>query len=323
MWFGQKSKAALVAACAFLGYSALKARSSSSEPDADYIARNGGHAFVLKSGRAVEYFIHGVPLESSKCIVVAIHGAQTTGNLFSIVDEWAKQHGVCIVAPTLPGYGLTPFPNREEGCSATGGYPLRLWVDDIHELLSTLHVQSFHMIGTSLGSVHAAALASLYPQPLHVRNVMLFVAFSPYVSDVHDPLAGSILDPFGKMRNSPFLNAWTVKYLFRPLIFYTAPQTSDVHRALKWMWEGMACTASLIYQPWDFPWRDLATRGAAEKCRNVFIVSGKRDTAAPPQNQKILAREIVGSELLEYDGEHADAIVRPSMMADYLTTLIK
>ncbi len=52
------------------------------------IEADGGNALVLRDKRVLEYFIHGDP--TSHTVLLAIHGAQTTGKLFTLLHPWAQ-----------------------------------------------------------------------------------------------------------------------------------------------------------------------------------------------------------------------------------------
>jgi len=293
---------------AWVGYLAIKALQPSPAITVQQIEAGGGIPFVVKRGkkeRLLEYFIHG-DSESNR-VLVALHGAQTTGNLFSMLHSWAVSEKIKIVAPTLPGFGLTSWDPD---------LTLEEWVEDIEELLSSQQVDNFHILGTSLGSIYAAALASLYQARQAVLNVELYVAFAP-ADDTHDPLKGSVLKMFADMRSTPFLKKVFENLVVMPLMRTFLPRDNDVSRAIRHQWEGMASCADVIYQPWRFDCTDLVTEG-----RKVVIVSGRSDTAAPPHNQHRLHGMISGSTLVEYDGEHDRALREPQLMIAHLELIV-
>lgn len=274
------------------------------------IQSDDGKVFVTSDGRLMEYFIHGT--QNGKTALVAIHGAQTTGKLFSILHEWALNNDVMVVSPTLPGFGLTPFKRL---------YTAREWVRDLQELLAHLKVQRFHVLGTSLGSILAAATACLYAPREAVDNVLLYVAFAPEC-ETHDPLKGSILAMFGNLRRYPLLKRLLEKIYFMPVLRLLVPKDSDVSRSIRYQWEGAAACADIIYQPWDFGWQGMATT-AEGRARRVIIVSGRQDVAAPPHNQHRLHKCIAGSELIEVDGAHERAIQEPALMISHVKLLLE
>lgn len=275
----------------------------------DDIVRNGGKALTLSDGRLLEYFEHGASTATATTTLLAIHGAQTTGNLFHLVDGWARDRRVRVISPTLPGFGLTPY---------AGPYQPDRMVNDLQHLMrhAAPEASTFYVVGTSLGSIPAAALASLDDR---VLGVELYVSFAPREHD-HDPLKDSMLSTFAATRRFP-----TFKKLFEtgfiwPLMKWFMPKDGDVYRSIRWQWEGLSSCADIIYAPWAFDWRSMATRKDGGR-RRVIIVSGSDDKAAPPHNQQFLHREIRGSSLVQYQGAHERSVVEPSLLAQHLELL--
>ncbi len=292
----------------------------------------------LVDGRVIEYFVFGGSRAAAASggtsgqVLVALHGAQTTGKLFQMLDAWGVQNGVTIVAPTLPGFGFT------SNMPGVPSYRLEDWVTE-----TTTHVlnrvlpqylargRAFHVLGTSLGSIHAAALSSLYESVAgitnRVGNIELYVGFAPAETGVHDPLSGSVLEMFGTLRRSaPTLKRVIEKLLILPALRNLLPTDSDVVRSVSRQWEGAAGCVDLIYQSWNFSWRQLVvvTRspsGTGQE-RKVVVVSGSDDTVSPSHNQKRLAQEIKGAELVTYTGTHERSIQEPKLMIQHLSLIL-
>jgi len=254
--------------------------------------------------------LFGAKLEDQKegsKVLVCLHGANTDGQLWELLHEWALANRIVIVSPSLPGWGLS---------TANRGYRLRDWVKDIEELIQHLKISSFHIMGASLGSGHAAALACVFEPAASIQNVVLYVAFAPEDKQKkHDPLAGSMLKSFALLKDCPRTLYLVNKFLFLPLLRRTIPKGSNCLRSFKWQWEGMLDANGLLYQPWNFDWKNMASRGGQRK---VTIVSGKKDQMCLPRNQKILAETIVSSTLIEYDGDHGDGLANPKMLTGHL-----
>jgi len=286
----------------------------------EQVAADGGTAVARADQHGiVEYFEFGEQDGAKvKATLVALHGAQTTGRLFSILHDWALQKGVRIIAPTLPGFGLSTFPVSSAASSARGrSYTTAEWVAEMQALLhGHLRLTHFHVLGTSFGSIHAAALAGLYSPQQAVGNVELYVAIAPPAT-TYDPLEGSVLQVFAKMAPYPLFKRLFEKYIVRPLLLWFVPKDGDVARAVRTQWEGMATCADIIGQPWLFDWTALSGTG-----RKVVIVSCRQDNAAPPHNQKRLHENIPGSELVEYDGKHESGIENPAQLAAHLELIL-
>lgn len=273
------------------------------------ITQDGGHALQLKDGRAVEFFIFGCPSCEAKSNLLVIPGAMCTGRLtIALLDDWAKRAKVSVVSPSLPGFGESEHKTH---------YSLEDWVSDAISLLDHLGIKQTHLIGTSFGSIHAAALASIHPE--RIQNVLLHVAFSPFdPREHHDPLQGSDLEIFAKLRRYPLLKRLVEKYVFLPMMRVKNGATSDVTRAIATRWEGFNSAPELLYAPWNFDWESLAANQ-----RKVIVVSGTKDTMAPSSNQKRLARRIKGSELVEYVGGHEMALQKEGMLVELVEMLLE
>jgi len=195
------------------------------------------------------------------------------------------------------------------------GYLASDWVLDMHYLLNEhLKIPEFHVMGASMGTVHAANLATLFLPAHKVRNVVLYVAFAPEDQKAgHDPLQGSMLKSFQKM--NPRALRLLSKLLINPLMRLFLPKDANVIRSFKWQWEGGMDTCNLIYQPWPASWTAMASRAGGRK---VTIVSGTKDTMCLPHNQRRLADLIKSSTLIEYEGDHARGLEKPEMMTAHL-----
>jgi pimeloyl-ACP methyl ester carboxylesterase len=298
---------AFALAAAFLVHQWKSAFDPSPIASAEDVQRDGGHALTLRDGRMLEYFVHGAP--QGEKTLLALHGAQTTGKLFELLSDWARANNVRIIAPTLPGFGLSTHNIRSIAPAD--------WVEDALEMLSALKVQRFSLLGTSLGSIYAAALVARHPEPESILGIEFYVPFAPATLE-HDPLAGSMLDTFGKLRATPQYKRFLEKLFFIPIIYYLAPAGSDVRRAIATQWEGMNACADVIYTPWPSGWEAAVSNGK----RRVVIVSGKKDAAAPPHNQKRLRDLLPGSELVEYDGPHEHSLKHPSLFAEHVSLIM-
>jgi pimeloyl-ACP methyl ester carboxylesterase len=263
---------------------------------------------VLRDGRVMEFFEHGATEADASITLIAIHGAQTTGKLFEILNPWGKQAKIRIISPSLPGFGLSSYD--------PANHTVDSWVKDLEELTDFLGVERFHVVGTSLGSIYAAAVPVLFCRPDNVLHVMLYVAFAPQAPD-NDPLKGSILEMFGSMRHRVWLHKLMTTCLFLPMLRTFVPKDGDVYRSIATQWEGAYECSNVIYQQWPLNWTNSIMRG-----RRVLIVSGSTDDCAPPHNQKWLAANLAGSELVEYSGGHARGIEEPSLMTGHLDLML-
>jgi pimeloyl-ACP methyl ester carboxylesterase len=314
--------------CVIVAYSAATAFTPSPRMSEESIVKDGGKTYRLSDGRMMEYFVHGNPTATST--LIALHGANTTGNLFQLLHQWGIDNNVRIIAPSLPGFGKS---EPRYNSANVPSYDLLSWAQDTSLFLQSIQIDDFYVLGTSLGGPHAAALASVFPDRARVRNVMLYVPLAPYgdldatqPGGVYDPLNGSMLKSFGDMRSSPRKKRVIERLFFVPLLRAMSPAGGDVARSVASFWEGAFTCTTVIYQPWMFPWKTLGTEVlpcAQAPHRKVFIVSGTKDAVAPPHNQQKLAQDIVNSVLITYEGEHEYSIVHPELMVAHASVLLQ
>ena len=82
--------------------------------------------------------------------VVALHGAPASRLMFAAADAAANAHGLRIVAPDRPGYGLTPSNVGASLAERT------LWLKSV---VDALNLDGFALLGISGGGPFAVALA--------------------------------------------------------------------------------------------------------------------------------------------------------------------
>ncbi len=302
----------LLVVCGAIGglvaIAAARAFSPSARVDPESVTKAGGRWFrTSRDERVVEWFEYGAKATEARSTVLALHGAMTTGQMWAAHDAWAREHGVRIVAPSLPGWGWSE--------SAPNSSPLQWASTDAAELFQQAGLEGrVHLLGASLGSIYAAELvAASSTVAQSIGNVMLYVAIAP-ASDSFDPLSGSDLNVFAKLHHFPTFARLLDKYLLIPLLVRAAG--GDVARSLN-LWEGLWRCTDDIRGPRSPFVPDLCAH------RRVFVVSGLSDTAAPPANQHKLIELIPGSELIQFDGEHDAAVKNATLLQQHLALLIE
>ncbi|KAJ3106976.1 hypothetical protein HDU97_005257 [Phlyctochytrium planicorne] len=123
------------------------------------------------NNRLLEYFEFG-STDPTATVLLALHGSSTTGNLFKPLDAWCLDHNVRIVAPTLPGYGLTSWVPVED---------MEAWMEDVEALLAEVGAERFHVAGASLGSVYAQWVVCRAGLRERVLNVAFYVPVAPWL----------------------------------------------------------------------------------------------------------------------------------------------
>lgn len=107
-------------------------------------------------GRTLGYAEYGSNAATSRHVMLFFHGTPGTRFFFSkIHSEYASQHGVYVIIPERPGYGLSP-PVKQ-----------RTILDGAREAAALLEIlkirQKVHVVGYSAGGPFALAFAHDFP----------------------------------------------------------------------------------------------------------------------------------------------------------------
>jgi len=117
--------------------------------------------------------------QGSGPVIVLIHGISSSLHTW---DQWSEQlqSSYRVVRLDLPGFGLSgPDPNNQ--------YSIDRYVDIVHELVTQLQVDSFHLVGNSLGGWIAWEYCYKYPEQVQ-KLVLLDAAGFATPDDPPKPL---------------------------------------------------------------------------------------------------------------------------------------
>ena len=257
----------------------------------------------------LEFFTFGLCNGETKHVktILAIHGNGCTGNWFRMFDQFARREKVCLVAPTIPGWGLSlakhPLTPKE-------------FSTVIHQLmLEHLKIEEFSVIGVSMGGPYAAAVAALLSQ--HVLNVNLFLSFGKKAPD-NDPFKSlTLIQRLGllilqnptttdflvdwiilpSIKNSPTL-ALEQMYPHEFISIKGTPQAEillqEMTRSIQWTRVGMKENSMILLDgEWGFELEEIShVKG------RVTITMAQNDTMVFENNPKYFARRIPSSELV-------------------------
>jgi pimeloyl-ACP methyl ester carboxylesterase len=123
------------------------------------------HTIRLRSGRSLEVREYGDPGGHP---AIFFHGLIGSHYQASYICEQAKQAGLRIIAPNRPGVGGSDFARRKSPLEA---------VPDVEELVGTLNLSEFSVIGISGGTPYA--LATLQRLGPRVRTVTVISGMGP------------------------------------------------------------------------------------------------------------------------------------------------
>ncbi|MEW5786343.1 MAG: alpha/beta hydrolase [Pseudomonadota bacterium] len=168
---------------------------------------------TLPDGRRLAYVCHG---DKGGIPLLLCHGTPGSRRcITTAMAEQASQQGFRLIIPDRPGYGLSdPHP----------GSGLLDWPRDVDHLLAGLDIPHAHLLGYSLGGMHALACA--WALPYRFKSLTLVESLAPNLLD--DSLA-NIMSP--TVRNILMLAS------SQPLEFRTAMTalTEDVDQTLDLM----------------------------------------------------------------------------------------
>lgn len=113
---------------------------------------------TLADGRKLGARIYGDP--SFQNSILYFHGFPGSRLECAVVDSWSREHGITVVAPDRPGFGISsPKPGRT----------LLDWPKDIDQLTDGLGIGQFSLLGVSGGVPYALAMAAVCSE--RVKNV--------------------------------------------------------------------------------------------------------------------------------------------------------
>ncbi len=106
---------------------------------------------TLPDGRTVGYAVYGDPNGHP---ILAIHGTPASRLMYAVADVAARHHGLCLIAPDRPGYGLSaPLP-KGHTITVTG------YAEELRAIAAALGLDRFGLMGISGGGAYAAAAAA-------------------------------------------------------------------------------------------------------------------------------------------------------------------
>lgn len=261
--------------------------------------------------------------------VVALHGAPACRLMFAAADAAAKSHGLRILAPDRPGYGLTP---------SNVGATLAERAAWLKTVVDALKLDRFAILGISGGSPFAVALAETLKD--RITALALVSPMGP-VADYAESAEGK-LEPVSFLHDRFFmhmpyqswlthplgdLSAWMFRHgpdMFTNLLpriatsadarILSKPEVAQTMRtmtleAFRQGGSGGTADLEIFGRPWGV---DFARVTAP-----AVVWQGTDDHVVPPQAARWLARQLPNCTLHSLDGaghfwvfEHVDDIIQ-------------
>lgn len=261
----------------------------------------------LADGRTLGYAEYGDPTGRP---VFFFHGTPGTRHLGRATHSIARTHGLRLLCPDRPGFGLSDFqPDR----SIPG------WPADVVELADALGLERFGVIGVSGGGPYAAACARFIPERL--AGVALVAGVGPFdAPGATRGMAWPNRIMFGLARWLPRLvGALTASMMKQarsePDKFFTKMKASlpepdqrvlerpEMREAMLASMDAarpdsaraIAQEMSLLIRPWGFELRDIRPE--------VHLFQGEQDRNVSPNMGRFQAEQIPSCQAHFYPNE--------------------
>lgn len=267
----------------------------------------------LRDRRTLGYAEYGTPDGRP---VLYFHGGNGSRYEAQWFAEAAAKHGILLIAPDRPGFGLSTFqPDRQ----------LLNWADDVQDLTEHLGIDRFAAFGLSGGGPFVAALAHAMPERLTraaivsgtapptaagrfrgmwfpVRTIFFLARRLPALNRVAlKQMASFYADP-QKMRNT------MLKGLPKPDVRYlnAVPEavdifSADAREAHRHGVDGDAHEWQLYVRDWGFRIEDISME--------IALWYGRQDVQVPPAMGAFFDRALPNGVLhLIEDGAHFSTI---------------
>lgn len=271
-----------------------------------------GHKFVeLPDGRKLEYVICGDP---EGVPVVFTHGYLSSCRSSEARSELCRRNGIKWIAVSQPGFGLSDvYPDYRQR-------PLTDWPQDVLAVLDHEQIDKVHLMGTSAGCVHAAALAYYLPRSRvgnvlvntptcpedvpggdaerAIRQKLMKVIFKiPYLADfVAERLAA--MNGKARMAAAPDCKQAIVRgEKEHPEL--TADALAGVEHGVSFTYRGIVDNLDTIMKPLPFSLQklqELVDTGSA-----IGITTAPDDTTNPPFMQEWFHTQIPGSTMMHFE----------------------
>lgn len=260
----------------------------------------------LSDGRALCFAQYGAP---DGFPVINAHGGLACRLDVAAADSISREAGVRLISPDRPGIG---------GSDPKPGRTILDWADDIGELTALLGVESFSVMGWSMGGQYAAAvghaLASRTRRVAIIAGVLPLTeprvfaglpAFDRYYTrwSQHSPMLARAC--FGSMAASARLApGWYGRLAARQLgsadaeVLRAEGFSTFAHMSAEALrnTDGVAEDYRTWVRPWGFRPEDLTVP--------VDVWAGEQDQLINPRWLPELARRIPGASLLRRPGGH-------------------
>ena len=233
----------------------------------------------------------GKPFDPALPVVVLLHGAQNDHSVWTLQSRALAHRGHAVLAPDLPGHGLSAGPPLETAEAMAG------WVLAV---LDAAGVERALLAGHSMGSL--IALEAAYLAPRRVSGLALLG--TTYPMKVADTLLDTARDREGEAID--MVAAWShASWLPGPST--AGPGTSVLNTARRLM-QRMAARGAPRMLYTDFTACNAYANGesaaASVACPTLFVL-GRKDIMTSPRSTARLTGAIGHARIVTVDAGHA------------------
>jgi pimeloyl-ACP methyl ester carboxylesterase len=236
------------------------------------------------NGQRLYYEVHG---EGEPLLAVMGLGGDHTAWILQL-PEWSKSYRVVV------------FDNRDVGQSsqAEGPYEVSDMAADALALADELGLESFHLVGVSLGGAIAQEIALAAPE--RVRTLTLAVTYG-WTGGYGEQRSKVLSNIVGRMSREEFVE-FTMMLIYSERVF-DVPEFADASR--------QAMLSNPHPQPIEAWVRQLEASSRHEARDRlpslqmpVHVIGARRDIMVPPFRSEDLAEAIPGAKLTIIDSGH-------------------
>ena len=255
-------------------------------------------------GAPVYCYTGGKVFDALLPAIVLLHGAQNDHSVWTPQGRTLAEHGYAVLAPDLPGHGLSG------GAALTSVEAMAGWV---LALLATAGVGRAMLVGHSMGAL--VALEAAHRAPQRVAGLALLGA--TYPMSVSAALLATALED--ERAAIELIAAWSHRdYLPGPSAAGPGVSAMNVSRRLMQR-IGERAPPGLLHT--DFMACDVYANGAAAAARldcPVLFVQGRHDQMTPPRGAQGLTGAVRQARIASVDTGHAMMMEAPGEVGDLL-----
>jgi len=246
-------------------------------PQSKFVTWRGGEIHYVEEGS-------GIPL-------VMIHGFSGSHRNFGKIAETLKSD-FRVIRLDLPGFGLSDFPALKEGETS-----LHVYRDYINFIINELQLDSFYLMGNSMGGM--VSWTTAHDHPVKVKKLILCASAGYDLEKVAGNAVWFVKNPITSRLLGKGVPEFVSKQAALKCWYDDTQVKSETVRQTNMIWnrDGNTAAALVLGAATEFP----DTAWIKEIKCPTLIVWGKQDEIVPFEHAARFHRDIAGSQLLAFD----------------------